>query len=192
MRKTREDMRKKAGGIETCGRYSLPQMVSFLCEHYTVMEPMISNYRDKLISAVMDQKARSHGGENEGLGVRIQIAFCNQSNPTEREGMNRLLVAKAIDEGYLDEDFFEGTEDREALIGKVTSYHLVNVSYQRFIKKLREMDPRDLEVILPYIRREKSIDALADELKIDYHSVIKRIQRIKKKLAEGMNYENVL
>ena len=34
-------------------------------------------------------------------------------------------VPKAVDEGYLDEDFFEDTDDPDALVKRVTIYHRV-------------------------------------------------------------------
>ena len=114
--------------------------------------------------------------------MRIQVAFCRQNDPTGKAGENRLVVTKAIDQGYLTEEFFEGTDDREELIYKVTCYHVANTGYQQFIKILKEMDQKDLRVFLPYIRREKSISEIADELQIDYRSVIKRLARIKKKM----------
>ena len=177
-------MRRKAYGIETYEGADVMQRITFLCDHYTVMESMISNFREDLISDVMDQKASSHRGEGEGLGVRIQVAFYRNNDPTANQGINRNVIAKAIDEGCLDEDFFEGTEDREGLIRKVTSYHMANREYQRFAKKLKEMEPRERDVFLPYIKREKSLDDIADELQIGYDSVVKRICRIKEKMRK--------
>ncbi|MBQ9489458.1 MAG: sigma-70 family RNA polymerase sigma factor [Lachnospiraceae bacterium] len=180
-------MRKKADGIEKYEGADIMQRITFLCDHYAVMESMISNFREELISDVMDQKASSHRGEEEGLGVRIQVAFYRNSDPTANQGISRSVIAKSIDEGYLDEDFFEGTEDREGLVRKITSYHMVNREYHRFANKLSEMDPRDRVVFLPYIKREKSLDDIAEELMIGYDSVVKRICRIKEKMRKCMD-----
>ena len=181
-------MKKKTRGIEKYQRYNATQRVRFLCDNYLVMEPMISNYREELIDEVMEQKASNHRGEDEGLGVRIQVAFYKKSDPTANKAMSRMEIANAIDAGYLDEDFFEGTDDREELIRKVTCYHMINAGYMRFVAKLEEMNPRERKIFLPYIRKEKSVDDLAEELDIAYESVIRKIGRIKEKIKEGKEF----
>ena len=172
--------------IEECEKCSLSERMSFLFENYPILEAMMQNYRDDLIDEVMEQKASNQHSDYEELGVRIQVAFCRMSDPTANKGTNRSVISKAIDEGYLDEDFFEGTDDREGLIRKVTSYHIVKESYQKLLKKLNEMDPRDKSIMLPYLLKEKTISMIADELQIEYKSVVQKIGRIKKRMEAGM------
>lgn len=181
-------MKNGTRGIEKYEKGSATQRISFLCDNFTVMEPMIRNYREDLITEVMEQKANGHRGEDEGLGVRIQVAFCRRNDPTANKAINRMEIAKAIDEGYLDENFFDGTDDREELIRKVTCYHLANAGYQRFVAKLKEMKPRDREIFLPYVRKEKSIEDLADEMQIQYESVVRKICRIKEQMREEREF----
>lgn len=178
-------------GIEKYENCTATERISFLCENYTIMEPMIRNYREDIITEVMEQKASSHRGEGEGLGVRIQIAFCRRNDPTADKAMSRMEVAKAIDEGYLDENFFEGTVDREALIRKVTCYHLANAGWQKFTASLKEMKPKDRDILLPYIKKEKSLTDLAEELQIDYRSLITKLSRIRKRIEEGAEFRMV-
>ena len=173
-------------GIDGCEKCSVTERIAFLFENYPVMDAMIENYRSGLIDEVMDQKASNRHADDEGLGVRIQVAFCHMSDPTSNKGISRLEIGRAIDEGYLDEDFFEGTDDREGLIHKVTSYHIVKASYQKLLKKLNEMDPTDKSIILPYLLKEKTISMIADELQIEYKSVVQKIGRIKKRMEAGM------
>lgn len=179
-------MNNKTRGIEAYESGNAAERICFLCEHYTVMEPMISNYRENLIDEILGQKAKNLCDNDEGLGVRIQVAFCMQTNPTGKVGERRAVVTKAIDQGYLTEEFFEGTDDRNELIYKVTCYHTANTGYKQFVKNLKEMDQKDRRVFLPYIKREKSISEIADELQIDYRSVIKRLARIKKKMEQNI------
>lgn len=179
-------MGKSVCGIGECEKCSVTERITFLFENYPVMETMIANYRDDLIDEVMDQKTSNRHANDEGLGVRIQVAFCHMSDPTSNKGISRMEIGRAIDEGYLDEDFFEGTDDREALIHKVTSYHIVKESYRMLSKRLKEMDPRDKSIMLPYLLKEKTISMIADELQIEYKSAVQKIGRIKKRMEEGM------
>ena len=79
-----------------------------------------------------------------------------------------MTVAQAIDEGVLDEDFFEDTDNRQELIRKVTCYHRVNTDLEIFTSKLGTMCLKDQNIIRPYLLREKSMDDLAVDLGIDY------------------------
>ena len=38
--------------------------------------------------------------------------------PCMNKAINNITIAKAVDEGYLDEDFFEDTDDPDALVKK--------------------------------------------------------------------------
>ena len=43
------------------------------------------------------------------------------------KAINNITIAKAVDEGYLDEDFFEDTDDPDELVKRVTIYHRVSI-----------------------------------------------------------------
>ena len=186
MRKEKCDMRMKTEGLEAYASFDATKRIWFLCENYTVMEPMIRNFRERLIDEVADQKYDSHHAKDEGLGVRIQVAFCRQNDPTYNQAVNRNEIAKAIDDGYLDECFFEGTSNREELIRKVSSYHFAKREYGQLSKALKEMNPKDRAVILPFMRKEKSIYDLAEDMQITYKAVQKKLKRIKNKLEESV------
>ena len=167
-------------------KWSTAQKVCFLCDHYYVMERLISNYREALIAEVMEQKEFSHRGENEGTGVRIQVSFGRKTDTTAGTAMKRMAVSEAIEKGWLDESFFEGMDDPEEVIRKVTVYHVISEGYKAFSKRLDEMKPGDREIVMPYLRREKRLCDLANELKIEYQSAVKKINRIKKRLEREM------
>ena len=106
------------------------------------------------------------------------------SNPTMNKAIEHMTVAQAIDEGVLDEDFFEDTDNRKELIRKVTCYHRVNTDLEIFTSKLGTMCLKDQNIIRPYLLREKSMDDLAVDFGIDYRSAVKHVYRIKKRLIE--------
>ena len=39
------------------------------------------------------------------------------------KAINNITIAKAVDEGYLDEDFFEDTDNPDELVKRVSIYH---------------------------------------------------------------------
>ena len=154
----------------------------FLYGNFSILASMIENYRSDLIQDVMDMKAFNHRAANGDTGVRIKISV-GLSRPTERKAITDLTVAKAIDDGYLDEAFFDGTDDREELIRRVTLYHTINKDYDSFCKRIKDLRTEDQRIIKPYLMRQKSISDIAEEMGVEYRSALKTIGRIKKKLS---------
>lgn len=155
----------------------------FLYENYAVLKPILIDYREDIISDVYDMKVYNRRAANGELGVRIQISV-KRNSPTEKEAISHVSIAKAIDDGYLDEDFFEDTDNPQELIRRVRIYHRVCIDYEAFSSKLGTLNPGEQRILKPYLLQEKSINDLADEMGIDYRSAIKRVYRIKKRLSE--------
>lgn len=100
------------------------QRFDFLYENYAVLKAIIKDYREDIITDVIEMKSYNRRAENGELGVRVQVSI-GVSNPTMNKAINHLIIAKAVDEGYLDEDFFEDTDNPDALVKRVTIYHRV-------------------------------------------------------------------
>ena len=158
----------------------------FLFDNYSILKPIIKDYKEDLISDVVDMKASNRRRENGELGVRIQVSI-KPGGPTERQAMAELMIEKAIDEGYLDDTFFEYTDDQEDLIRRVTLYHTVSADYETFRIKLNTLTPEDQQVLKPYLLKQKTMDQIAKEMGIEYRSAVMRIYRIRKRLCEKVS-----
>lgn len=159
------------------------EQFDFLYENFSILQELLKDYREELIMEVIEQKAYNRRSQNGDLGVRIQVSM-GIGNPTMNKAIEHMTVAQAIDEGLLDEDFFEDTDDKQELIRKVTCYYRVNADLEIFTSKLGTMCLKDQNIIRPYLLREKSMDDLAVDLGIDYRSAVKHVYRIKKRLIE--------
>lgn len=159
------------------------EQFDFLYENFSILQELLRDYREDLIAEVIEQKIYNRRSQSGDLGVRIQVSMGN-SNPTLNQAIEHMTIAQAIDEGMLDEDFFEDTDDWQELIRKVTCYHRVNTDLELFTSKLGTMCLKDQNIIRPYLLREKSMDDLAVDLGIDYRSAVKHVYRIKKRLIE--------
>lgn len=153
----------------------------FIYSNYSVMKQILSDYRSNLITEVIDQKANNRRSDSEELGIRIQTSR-GTSSPTENLAINEIMIGKAIDDGFLDDDFFKDTDDKQDLINKVNAYHTVSRGWNVFTSKLKTMSPRDQAILGAHIMQKKTMVELAEELGVDYRSVVQRIWRIKKKL----------
>lgn len=159
------------------------EQFDFLYENFSILQELLKDYREDLITEVIEQKTYNRRSQSGELGVRIQVSM-GISNTIMNQAIEHMTVAQAIDEGLLDEDFFEDTDDKQELIRKVTSYHRVNRDLETFTSKLGTMNSKDQRIIRPYLLSEKSMDELAVDLGIDYRSAVKHVYRIKKRLIE--------
>jgi len=176
-------MKSEAINIERYAGGEPEEQFDFLYENFSILQDLLKDFREELITEVMEQKAYNRRSQSGDLGVRIQVSM-GTGNPTMNKAIEHMTVAQAIDEGLLDEDFFEDTDNKQDLIRKVTSYHRVNRDLETFTSKLGTMTPKDQRIIRPYLLREKTMDDLADDLGIDYRSAVKHVYRIKKRLIE--------
>lgn len=176
-------MKSEAISIDRYTGSELEERFDFIYENFSIIQEMLKDYREDLISEVIEQKAYNRRSSNGDLDVRIQVSM-GISNPTQNREIDHLTIGKAIDEGFLDEDFFEDTDNRYELIRKVACYHRVNSDVAAFASKLRTMNPKDQRILKPYLLKQKSIDDIAEDIGIDYRSAIKHIYRMKKRLIE--------
>lgn len=97
---------------ETTARFN------FIYENYPVMEDVLSSYRNDIIQDVMDMKTYNRRAASGDLGVRVQVSV-GIGNPTQNLAIAHMNIAEAIDTGFLDDDFFEDTDDPEKLVYRV-------------------------------------------------------------------------
>lgn len=154
----------------------------FIYENYSIIKPLMNNYRQDLITDVQEMKSYNRRAANGDPGVRVQISIGHNS-PAERQALNDITIGQAIDEGCLDDDFFADTDDQDELVRRVTIYHSVTADYETFKSKINELELNDRKIIVPYLLRQKTLDEMATEWGIEYHSAAMRIYRIRKKLS---------
>lgn len=94
------------------------------------------------------------------------------------------MIAKAIDEGMLDDDFLQDTDDPVDLIRRVNVYRRVKKDYAIFSQKLNTLDPEEQRLIKTYLLREKKLSDMADEVGMGYSSLTTKLYKIRKKLSE--------
>ena len=176
-------MKSEAISIDRYTGSQPEERFDFIYENFSIIQEIIKDFREELISEVIEQKFYNRRSANGDLGVRIQISM-GIGNPTQNQAIDHMTIAQAIDEGFLDEDFFEDTDNRYDLIRKVDCYHSVRADVETFTSKLGTMDPKDQRIIKPYLLRQKTMNDLTEDMGIDYRSAIKRVYRLKKRLIE--------
>lgn len=69
--------------------------------------------------------------------------------PIMNKAINNITIAKAVDEGYLDEDFFEDTDNPDELVKRVTIYHKVSIDYQSFTSTITKAEKKEKQEKAP-------------------------------------------
>ena len=123
------------------------QRFDFLYENYAVLKAIIKDYREDIITDVIEMKSFNRRAANGELGVRVQVSM-GTSNPTLNKAINNITIAKAVDEGYLDEDCFEDTDkpfgDFSVELG---------IDYQSAVKRIGRIKHKLIERVEPRLRR---------------------------------------
>ena len=176
-------MEPEAIDIDEYLKSGVEERFYFLYRNYPILTPIIKSYREDIITDVADMKAYNRRNSNEGLGVRVQISI-GVSNPTERMAISNITIAKAIDEGILDDDFFQDTDDPMELVRRVNVYHRVKKDYATFSQKLDTLDPEEQRLIKTYLLRQKKLSDMAEEFGMEYRSLTTRLYKIRKKLSD--------
>ena len=140
-------MESEAISIDEYLDSDVEQRFDFLYENYAVLKAIIKDYREDIITDVIEMKRFNRRATNGELGVRVQVSM-GTSNPTLNKAINNITIAKAVDEGYLDEDFFEDTDkpfgDFSVELG---------IDYQSAVKRIGRIKHKLIERVEPRLRR---------------------------------------
>ena len=190
-RSKEKDMKTGAMSIEKYVSSKMDDRFDFIYKNFPIIKEMIADYKEELITEVLEQKLYNRKSDFGDLGVRVQISG-RITNLTQSKAIEHMSIVKAIEDGLLDEEFFEDTDNRKELVEKVTCFLGIQADVIVFERKLRSLSIDDQKVLRPYLRSEKSIRDLESELGIDYQSVCKRVYRIRKKLWNNVAPKMVL
>ena len=103
-------MKSEAFNIDRYTGGEPAQQFDFLYESFSILRELLKDYREDLITEVIEQKSYNRRSQNGDLGVRVQVSM-GVSNPTQNQAIEHMTIAQAIDNGLLDDDFFEDTDD---------------------------------------------------------------------------------
>ncbi len=175
-------MEAEAIDIDEYLKSSVEDRFYFLFKNYPILKPIIKSYREDIVSDVLDMKAYNRRAANGELGVRVQIS-AGVNRPTENKACNTVMIGTAIDECNFDDDFFEDTDDPVELMRRINVYHRVSRDYETFRQKLDTLEPEEQQLFKPYLLRQRKLADMAEEMGIEYRSLVSRMSRIKKKLS---------
>lgn len=81
-------------------------------------------------------------------------------------------------------DLYADPSDLIIFSTAVKEWILLTREYEKLKNCIRMMKPEDKDLFLSYIKKEKTIDELSDELFLERGSVVKRLYRIRRGLMD--------
>lgn len=102
-------------------------------------------------------------------------------NPT----MNKAIFETELDSAATNRDLFsvvKGTDDSEQHIREKMVIADMKDDYSIMKNAIYRLEEMDAELLLHYIRMEKTIQEIADELQMNYSSAKKKLQRLRREV----------
>lgn len=155
--------------------------ISFLYEHYSDYSRISERYQDMLTRRIAAMRSYERQRHDE-LGVRIM-----SGNPvrslTEAMAEENDTIKNIVASGYLPKGVIRDYEDQSEIRMGLHEMEIFQREYDLFNRALTDLDGEEAWLFIGYIRREKTMDVMADELGVEKDSVRKRIYRTKVKIT---------
>ena len=151
----------------------------FILGNFRRFPKMIEGYESDWKIVVTAEKRYNTLHEMGDLGIRVQTS--GTGNPT----MNKAIFETELDNAAGKRDLFsvvKGTDDPEQHIREKMVIADMKDDYSIMKNAIHRLQEVDAEVLLHYIRMEKTIQEIADELQMNYDSAKKKLQRLRKEV----------
>ncbi len=151
----------------------------FILGNFRRFPKMIEGYESDWKVVVTAEKRYNTLHEMGNLGIRIQTS--GTGNPT----MNKAIFETELDSAATNRDLFsvvKGTDDPEQHIREKMVIADMKDDYSIMKNAIYRLEEMDAELLLHYIRMEKTIQEIADELQMNYDSAKKKLQRLRKEV----------
>lgn len=151
----------------------------FILGNFRRFPKMIEGYESDWKVVVTAEKRYNTLHEMGNLGIKIQTS--GTGNPT----MNKAIFETELDSAATNRDLFsvvKGTDDPEQHIREQMVIADMKDDYSIMKNAIYRLEEMDAELLLHYIRMEKMIQEIADELQVNYSSAKKKLQRLRKEV----------
>lgn len=131
---------------------------------------------------MLDTMEYSRKSKND-TGICIQNTG-KKSSVVESIVENKISVEDCFDTNKISKDLYADPSDLILFSTAVKEWILLTREYEKLNNCIRMMKPEDKDLFLSYIKKEKTIDELSDELFLERGSVVKRLYRIRRGLMD--------
>ena len=161
--------------------------INMIVRNYSHFAQIIDSKINGMVFLIVEEKAFQRSQSRGDLGVRVQSSTLGDT--TCNEATSKVEIKKAIENCSFPEGMLEDIDFEEEIVQDAWTIRCMRRDYELFNSMLDILDPQELEVFMAFLKKEKSIDQLAEECGILYNSADKRLNRLKERvIAEMMTY----
>ena len=160
------------------------ERIDFLISYYVTFPDYLDSYRQNAIRVMIETMEYDRRSKND-IGICIRNSGKN-SSATELKVLEKMDLEKCFDSNKISKGMFADPSDLKLFSTAVKEWILLTREYETLKNCILMMKPDDKDLFLSYIKKEKSVDKLSEELFLERGSVVKRLYRIKRNLINEM------
>lgn len=152
--------------------------VELICKNFQNFEGIIDGRIAAMSFMILEEKAYNRRQDNGDLGVRVQTSGL-YSNPTANIGTTEVELEKAIIECNFSDGILEGTDHEEEYILDALTLRRMRREYKLFVSQMAYLNEKERQQFMAFLKRARTIEDMAEELGVQYHSVIRKMNKLK-------------
>lgn len=172
-------MATKADIVEKYAVAPAGKRIEIIYKNYHNFERIIKGKVENLCFSITEDREYNRRKEIGDLGIRVQTSG-HYSNPTCNTALNETTLFQAIMNCDFSDGILNGTDREEEYISDAFTLRKMRVEFNLFNRQMMYLDESEKEEFLVFLMKKKSIEDLADELGVQYHTVIRKMNRFKK------------
>ena len=143
---------------------------------------MLKTYKASIINLmeVSAEFSRHHMTGDSDIKVQTNAV----SDPTANKVMKRIELEKCFEDGKVSSGIINDSYDLEMISTGMKEWYLMKLEYEAICGFIGMLDKEDREIFIAYIKKEKNIDDIAEQLCIERDSATKRLYRIRKMIFD--------
>lgn len=163
---------------------SSAKRVDIIIKHYTDFMGIVDGYTEGLRYMIECEKESNSHQEMGDLGIRVQTGGTT-SDPTAKKAIRNVMTLEALINCDFSGDVMEGVNRAEEFIRDAYLLRDMRKDYDLFNRQLSILGT-EKETFEKYLRREKSLDDIADEHGITYESAQQKIHKIRTRVKNRL------
>ena len=161
------------------------ERIYHLLDHYRDFDQYRDNYKDTVINLMVAMSEYNNRSKREDLGIRVQTSK-GTSDITAAKAIERVALEECFEQMRVTKELFPDPDELGLISTAVYEWDLMGKEFDILAGFINLMRPDERNLFLPYIRREKRVAEIADELRLEWESANKRVYRIRKALLENV------
>ena len=156
--------------------------VDIIIKHYTNFIGIVDGYTEGLrymIECEKDSNSQSYAGD---LGIKVRSSGVT-SDTTAKKAIRNVMTREALINCDFSGDVMDGVDRAEEFIRDAYLLRDMRKDYELFNRQLSILG-REKETFEKYLRREKTLVDIAEELGITYESAQQKIHKIRLKVKK--------